>query len=141
MLDDVIQQMQAKYRAQGLEQGITQGVERGIKQEKIATARNMLAKGLSIELIGDITALSEAEIQGVAVTLLPEVGRMLDDVIQQMQAKYRAQGREQGIEQGVERGIEQEKIATARNMLAKGLSIELICDITGLSEAEIQALR
>ncbi len=55
------------------------------------------------------------------------------------------QGREQGIKQGREQGIKQgereEKLEIAKKMLIKGLNIELIRDITGLSIDEIEELK
>ncbi len=50
-------------------------------------------------------------------------------------------GREEGVEIGVEKGIEQEKIEIAKNCLTKGLSIEMIAEITGLSQAQIESLK
>jgi predicted transposase/invertase (TIGR01784 family) len=44
---------------------------------------------------------------------------------------------EQGIKQGIKQGIEQ----TARRMLARGVVIADIADITGLSEADIEAMK
>ncbi len=54
------------------------------------------------------------------------------------------QGREEGIILGIEKGREEgEKAAilkSAQNMLSKGLSRDLISEILGLSEEEIQAI-
>ena len=50
------------------------------------------------------------------------------------------QGIKQGIEQGIERGIEQNKIETAKVLLSKGLSVEEIFEITGLSKKQIEKL-
>jgi predicted transposase/invertase (TIGR01784 family) len=47
---------------------------------------------------------------------------------------------EQGLEQGLEQGIEKAKRDTARQMKAKGLTPELIAEVTGLSLSEVQAL-
>ncbi len=43
----------------GWEKGIEKGIEKGMEKGKIETAIIMLAKGFSIEDIGDVTGLSE----------------------------------------------------------------------------------
>jgi len=50
------------------------------------------------------------------------------------------QGIEQGIERGIERGIEQGKEKTALNLLAKGMPIEEIAQITELPIEKVRAL-
>ena len=50
--------------------------------------------------------------------------------------KYKAEGREEGLEKGREEGIK----VTAKKMLEKGLDVEIIMAVTGLSEKEIEAL-
>ena len=65
-----------------------------------------------------------------------EAAHVLDQVIAQMEAKYRRRGMREGIKQGIEQG----KLEDARNMLAKGLSVEFIHAITGLDEEKIQSL-
>jgi len=49
-------------------------------------------------------------------------------------------GLEQGMEQGMERGIEQGMRDVALNALAKGYSLEQVCDITGLDIETIEKL-
>jgi predicted transposase/invertase (TIGR01784 family) len=57
----------------------------------------------------------------------------------------REEGLEQGVEQGREEGREEgrteEKRVTARKLLAIGLPVEQIAQVTGLSLAEIDRLR
>ena len=48
---------------------------------------------------------------------------------------------EDGIEEGIEKGIEKGKESVARNALAKGLTPELICSITGLDIETIKSLQ
>ena len=50
-------------------------------------------------------------------------------------------GIEQGIEQGMQQGMQQEKLGIAKQMLSKGLDMQFICEMTGLSEAKITALK
>jgi predicted transposase/invertase (TIGR01784 family) len=46
--------------------------------------------------------------------------------------KAEQKGMEKGIEKGIEKGMEKEKINTAKNMLEKNLTLELISEVTGL---------
>lgn len=50
-------------------------------------------------------------------------------------------GELKGIEKGREEGIETERIRTIKKMLMKGLSMEVIMEITELSAAEIEVIR
>jgi predicted transposase/invertase (TIGR01784 family) len=50
-------------------------------------------------------------------------------------------GIEKGREEGREEGIEKGKESIARNALAKGLTPELICSITGLDMETIKSLQ
>ena len=52
----------------------------------------------------------------------------------------RAEGRAEGIAEGERVGEKKERLKNARGMKAKGLSPELIAEITGLSLQEIEAL-
>ena len=53
------------------------------------------------------------------------------------EAKGMKKGRQEGIKQGLEQGMQQ----IARQMLSKGLDMKLICDMTGLSEAQLNELK
>ena len=48
--------------------------------------------------------------------------------------------RREGLKEGMEKGEKEGKIEIARNALAKGLSTELIHDITGLDPQTIEKL-
>ena len=50
------------------------------------------------------------------------------------------EGIEKGIEKGIEQGIEQGKKSIISNMLKKGLDIEMIVELSGLSENEVLQL-
>ena len=52
-----------------------------------------------------------------------------------------SQGIEQGISQGIERGIEQERNSIINTMLNKGLSYDMITEITGVSNQDIKRMR
>ena len=51
------------------------------------------------------------------------------------------QGMQQGIQQGFSNGAYQAKLETAKNLLQIGLSIENISKATGLSKAELAAIK
>ena len=51
------------------------------------------------------------------------------------------EGKEKGIKQGIKQGIKEKAIETAKNMLNKGLDIELISECTGLDIKEIEKLK
>ncbi len=49
-------------------------------------------------------------------------------------------GEQQGEQRGFQRGKEEEKLDIAQKMLAQGIETQLICQITGLSEKQLQNL-
>jgi predicted transposase/invertase (TIGR01784 family) len=63
-------------------------------------------------------------------------------LMDQREAIYTAteKGREEGIEIGIEKGREEGKLEIAKNLLIKGLSIDLIHETTGLDTQTIQSL-
>ena len=54
--------------------------------------------------------------------------------------EYYQDGVQEGIEKGIEKGIEQGKKSIIANMLQKGLDIEMIVELSGLSENEVLQL-
>ena len=48
-----------------MQQGMEQGMQQGIKKEKIEIAKKMLKKNTNIELIKEITELTEEEINNL----------------------------------------------------------------------------
>jgi predicted transposase YdaD len=76
------------------------------------------------------------------------VNMLFDDISVEEIAEIRAEeAREEGFEQGLGRGrkeglekLRAEKITIARNLLAKGSTLEFVSEITGLSEDEIAKL-
>ena len=51
-----------------------------------------------------------------------------------------AEGKAEGLKEGKAQGIEARNLEIAKQMLAKGLDIQLICEMTGLSEQRIRSL-
>nr|VFJ47165.1 MAG: conserved hypothetical protein (putative transposase or invertase) [Candidatus Kentron sp. DK] len=50
------------------------------------------------------------------------------------------EGRKEGMEMGREEGLRERRIEVARVALTKGLDVEVVAEISGLSEAEVRAL-
>ena len=50
------------------------------------------------------------------------------------------QGLEKGLEQGLERGRNEERLQLIRKMVLRGMTPELISDMTGLSLKEINSM-
>ena len=50
-------------REQGLEQGLTQGLEQGVAQGRKQLIREMVSRGMTPELVSDMTGLSIKEIE------------------------------------------------------------------------------
>ncbi|EMO66625.1 hypothetical protein LEP1GSC132_0016 [Leptospira kirschneri str. 200803703] len=48
------------------------------------------------------------------------------------------QGIEKGIKKGIEKGAEKEKLKFARKMLQKGMDVDMILEITGLSKKDLK---
>ena len=46
----------------------------------------------------------------------------------------------QGLQEGKAQGMQQSKIEIAKKMLSKGMSLDLVLEMTGLSEEEIKTL-
>ena len=49
-------------------------------------------------------------------------------------------GKKEGLEEGEKKGLKKRELEIAKQMLAKGLDIELICEMTGLSKQRICSL-
>jgi len=83
-----------------------------------------------------------------ATAQLTEVPGMLEANIERWKEEIFQQGLQQGLQQGVKRGVKkgvqqgarQALLETARKLKARGVTIEEIIDITGLSRAEIEDL-
>lgn len=55
-------------------------------------------------------------------------------------AKGLEEGKAQGLQEGKTQGMQQSKIEIAKKMFSKGISLDLITEMTGLSEEEIKTL-
>jgi predicted transposase/invertase (TIGR01784 family) len=70
--------------------------------------------------------------------LLTEYDREMDIAVNRREAME--EGMEKGLEEGMEKGMEQEKLVIAKNLLAKGSSLEFVHKITGLSLEKINEI-
>ena len=52
-------------REEGLEQGLTQGLEQGRNEARLQLIREMISRGMTPELISDMTGLSLEEIESL----------------------------------------------------------------------------
>lgn len=50
------------------------------------------------------------------------------------------EAREEGLEQGIERGRHEGQLELIRKMLSRGLPLEVVSDVTGLSVEELETL-
>jgi len=65
---------------------------------------------------------------------------MLQDIILTYSEEAELRGMEKGIEKGMEKGMEKGREEMARNLLANGISPEIIAKSAGLSLERIQAM-
>ncbi|ENN8376224.1 TPA: Rpn family recombination-promoting nuclease/putative transposase [Providencia rettgeri] len=63
------------------------------------------------------------------------------NIAQRLQDKGRQEGRQEGLQEGFKKGKEEANIATARNLLEQGVSIEIIMKSTGLSREKLISLQ
>ena len=61
--DFAVKEALVKGRTEGLAEGLAEGEARGEMKGKRETAKNMLAEGLSYDIIYRVTGLSQEEIQ------------------------------------------------------------------------------
>ncbi|EMO95401.1 hypothetical protein LEP1GSC109_0107, partial [Leptospira interrogans str. UI 13372] len=59
------------------------------------------------------------------------------DYAYDLAARFEA-GELQGIQKGIEKGAEKEKLKSARKMLQKGMDVDAILEITGLSKKDLK---
>lgn len=64
-----------------------------------------------------------------------------DDNDEMVKRTIRSEAFEDGMTEGITKGKTEEKLKTAKKMLKKGIPLEDILEITGLSEKEINDLK
>lgn len=84
--------------------------------------------------------LAQGMAQGMAQGIEKGIAQGIEKGMAQGIEKGIAQGIEKGIAKGIEQGAQREKIALAKKLIAKGLSIPEISEITNLSTKDLQEL-
>ena len=64
----------------------------------------------------------------------------LETAIDEAREEGFVQGLEQGLEQGLDQGRNEERLQLIRKMVSRGMSPELISNMTGLSIEEIKSM-
>ena len=64
----------------------------------------------------------------------------LETAIDEAREEGLVQGMEQGLEKGLEQGRNEERLQLIRKMVSRGMTPELISDMTGLSLEEIETI-
>ena len=62
------------------------------------------------------------------------------DVMPTLASRLREEGYSRGIKEGIKEGIYEDKREVAKNMLLKGLHIDLISEVTGLTKEEVRKI-
>jgi predicted transposase/invertase (TIGR01784 family) len=52
----------------------------------------------------------------------------------------RQEGLQEGLQEGIQEGLQRGKLEMAKNLLARGVSPDIIADSSGLSQSDIQSL-
>ena len=63
-----------------------------------------------------------------------------EKLIEQGKREGLREGLQEGLEKGRQEGVQEQREHTARELLARGLSVVEIAQVTGLSEDEVRAL-
>jgi len=88
------------------------------------------------EILKEFLEIHSTEVQNMLITEWN-----MDDALAVRYAEGMEEGLEEGLERGMEEGMEKRDMAIAKNALAKGLSLELIHDLTGLDMETITDLQ
>ena len=115
-----------------------EGWKEGVKKGKIRVALNMLAYGTPIDIIFKYTELSIYEINKLKDRINKVIQVVLDDYIEGFDI-FKANS--ESNEQGREIGIAENRISTARNLLASGVSDDIIINCTGISPADFEKIK
>ena len=117
----------------GLREGKQEGLREGEQKGRIEMAQLMLAKGIEMPLISEITNLPKTQL----LQLREEVVVMVRKAIALTASKRK---REQTFQNGLRDGKQEDRIEMAQLMLAKGMEMPLISEITDLPAAQLSNL-
>ncbi|WP_218970604.1 transposase [Alkalihalobacterium alkalinitrilicum] len=74
--------------------------------------------------------------QEVYTDILKGVNRIME-----LMTSWEKKGLEKGLKKWLEKGRTEEKVKIAKQMLEKEFPLKVICEFTGLSEAEVEKLK
>ena len=110
----------------------------------IALFLGMSAKGLTTEeqreWEGRMADMFDKMVAAVEERLV-QIDARLAEAAEKAREEGEEKGIEKGIEKGMEKGMEKGKLEVARRMLAKGMSMEDVADLTDLSMEALAALQ
>lgn len=87
------------------------------------------------------TSFEQERLIKITASLPDNYKNQIMNTFQKAIAKGKAEGRAEGVAEGVEKGSKDSSRKIALAMLAKGFSVEQICDLTGLSVEEVLLLK
>ncbi|OQY08604.1 MAG: hypothetical protein B6I28_04670 [Fusobacteriia bacterium 4572_132] len=94
-------------------------------------------KTITIYLLSTTEIKLEDFIKLIEENVSKKGGEFSMSTLQRMMNESMEEGIQQGMERGIERGRREERKALAKRMLRKGLDIEMILEMTGLSREDI----
>ena len=86
------------------------------------------------------TAKREGKEEGLAEGMEKGLAEGMEKGLAEGMEKGLAEGMEKGLAEGMEKGMSQRSLEIARTMLAKGMDVATVMEITGLSERQLKQL-
>ena len=124
------------------EQTFQNGLHEDRQKDRIEMAQLMLAKGMEMPLISEITDLPEAQLSNLTEELVFTVKVMrLSTALKRKREQAFQNGLRKGKQEGLPEGEQKGIFETAKLMLAKGMEMTLISEITNLPEAQLLQLK
>ena len=87
------------------------------------------------------TAKREGKEEGLAEGMEKGLAEGMEKGLAEGMEKGLAEGMEKGLAEGMEKGMSQRSLEIARTMLAKGMDVATVMEITGLSERQLKQLK
>ena len=115
--------------------------------ERREIAKKMLMKGTDVDFIQEVTGLTKKQLEKIPeyaeredLQRLAELREKWDIDERSALASAKDEGIEEGMKEGRKEGERNKSLEIAKNMLKKGLEVELIESVTGLTKEEIEKL-
>jgi len=134
MLVTALERERERFFQNGLREGKQEGLREGEQKGRIEMAQLMLAKGIEMPLISELTNLPKTQL----LQLREEVVVMVKKAIALTESKRE---KEQAFQNERHEGKQKDRIEMAQLMLAKGMEMTLISEITNLPEAQLLQLK